>query len=79
MSAGAATGAPREVARPSRRTQILAVLVLIALAAVAAYTVFAPPTRVPVNSGARTAPARTSPATTPVEPEGGEGGGEQGD
>ncbi len=78
MSAGATTSAPRAVARPGARTRFAAVLVVIALAALALYAVFAPPTTVPLGpSPQHAAPVKTVPATPGGEPEeerGGEGG-----
>lgn len=77
MSATSAASSHREFGRPSARTKVIAVLVVIALAGLAAYAVFAPPTRVPINQGARATPARSAPAPPPAEPE--EHGGERGD
>lgn len=62
--------------RPSALTRVAAVLVVLALAGLAAYTVFSPPTTVPV-SGSQATPAQTAPP--PGESEHETGGGERGD
>jgi hypothetical protein len=69
MSGAPAASSYREVGRPGARTKVIAVLVVIALAGLAAYAVFAPPTRVHVSGGAQTTPTRTTPAPPPAEPE----------
>ena len=65
MSSAAAQGY-REVARPGTRTKLLAVLVTLALAALALYAVYAPPTTVQVS----TAPTQAAPRTAPAAPAG---------
>ncbi len=62
--------------RPSVLTRVAAVLVVLALAGLAAYTIFSPPTTVPV-SGPQATPAQTAPP--PGEGEQETGGGERGD
>jgi hypothetical protein len=54
-----AAAAPR---REGRRTRVAAALVLIGLAALAAYAIFSGPTRVPLPVRPQAAPQRTAPA-----------------
>jgi hypothetical protein len=61
MSAAAASR------RDGRRTRVAAALVLIGLAALAAYAIFSGPTRVPLPVQPQAAPQRSAPAE-PGEP-----------
>lgn len=76
MSAVPATQDYREVSRPGPRTKLVAILVILALAGLALYAVYAPPTRVALPGGGHAQPVRTVPAVPQGEPEGegGEGG-----
>ena len=58
------------------RTQVAAVVVVLALAGLAAYAMFSGPTVVPVpgNGAAKTAPSEASPPPQDESPEGREGG-----
>lgn len=76
MSEAATSSKAPTAPRPSVLTRVAAVLVVLALAGLAAYTVFSPPTTVPV-SGSQATPAQTAPP--PDEGERGTGGGERGD
>lgn len=58
---------------PSLSVRIAAVLVVIALAALAGYTVFSGPTRVSVGGPQIAAPSHSAPPASQQEPEG-EGG-----
>lgn len=58
---------------PSMSVRIAAVLVVFALAALAAYTVFSGPTRVSVSGPQIAAPINSAPPASQQEPEG-EGG-----
>ncbi len=64
---------PRPLPRvgPSRRTKLAAILVLLCLAALAAYAMFSGPTTIPTTTVPHGAPARTAPP--PAGEEGGEG------
>ncbi len=53
---------------PSLMTRVAAIVVVIALAALAYYAVFAGPTTVAVKAPAKASPAKSAPA--PVEPAG---------
>ena len=77
MSATSAASSHREFGRPSARTKVIAVLVVIALAGLAAYAVFAPPTRVPINQARSRHAGAQRARSPPAEPE--EHGGERGD
>ncbi len=61
----------------SLRLRIVAVLVVLALAGLAAYTMFSGPTKVGVQGPSATSPSKTVPAPGEREPEG--RGGERGD
>lgn len=71
-----ATQQPTRFSRPSIATKVLAMLVVLALGGLAAFAVFAPPTRVPQLGGSGgTQVTRT--ITAPAhggEPEGSDGG-----
>lgn len=74
------SAAPRTVVveeqGPRLMTRVVAVVVVLALAGLAAYTVFSGPTTVPAPTGAGTtkaAPSKTTPDRESAEP--GEGGG----
>jgi hypothetical protein len=68
-----ATGEP-----PRLRTKVAAIAVVVALAALAAYTMFSGPTTVsvPAGGGAKAAPAKAAPAGEEGSPEGEGGGGD---
>lgn len=63
------TPAPR--VGPSQRTKVAAIVVLLCLAALAAYATFSGPTTIPSTPVPHGAPART--AAPPAGDEGGEG------
>ena len=77
MSPTAATQSAAPAAGTSLRLRIVAVAVVVALAGLAAYTMFSGPTRVGVQGPSATSPSQTVPAPGKREPEG--GGGERGD
>jgi hypothetical protein len=56
---------------PGQRTKVAAILVLVCLAALAAYAMFSGPTTIPSTTVPHGAPART--AAPPAGEEGGEG------
>ena len=72
MSAPAASVATPAGSRA--RTRIAAILVLIGLAAIAYYAMFAGPTTVHVPPQPQAAPVRTAPPVPGEEREGGDGG-----
>jgi len=61
--------------RPSIATKVVAILVVLALGGLAAFAVFAPPTRVPQLGGSGSTQVRTITVPAPGgEPEGSDGG-----
>ena len=70
MSAASPSASRR--AGTSLRTRVLAILVLIGLVALAAYTMFSGPTTVPLPGGPQAAPTQNAPPE-PGEAEGGRG------
>lgn len=62
--------------RPSLRTKVAAVAVVLSLAGLAAYAMFSGPTIAPVSSSgaAKTAPSKVAPPADEQFPEEGEGG-----
>lgn len=58
--------------RPSMATKVAAVCVLITLAAVAAFSVFAAPTRVPVTGGTKLTPTTVTPSGSGEPPDSGD-------
>ena len=78
MTAASPT-APATGEAPSLRTKIAAIAVVLALAALAAYTMFSGPTTVPVPAGggaSKAAPTKAAPAGEEGFPEGEGGGGD---